>query len=78
MKNTLNVENLKSHLIVEDKATIEGAAAEGLQLIESDPQDAADAINTNQKEIYDKFNPIMMRVYQAAGVFADKRCFKLT
>ena len=43
MKNTLNVENLKSHLIVEDKATIEGAAAEGLQLIESDPQDAADA-----------------------------------
>ena len=59
MKNTLNVENLKSHLIVEDKATIEGAAAEGLQLIESDPQDAADAINTNKKEIYDKFNPII-------------------
>ena len=45
---------------------MEGAAAEGLQFLESDPQDA-DAINAKQKEIEGKFNPIMMRVYQAAG-----------
>jgi len=66
MKNTLNEEKLKTHFTAEDKATIEGAAAEGLQFLESDPQDA-DAINAKQKEIEGKFNPIMMRVYQAAG-----------
>ena len=48
MKNTLNEEKLKTHFTAEDKATIEGAAAEGLQFLESDPQDA-DAINAKRQ-----------------------------
>merc|ERR1711879_9007 len=55
MKNTLN----------EDKQTIEATANEGLQFLESDPD--AEAIEAKQKELEAKFNPIMMRVYQAAG-----------
>ena len=66
MKNTLNEEKLKTHFTAEDKSTIEAAAAAGLQFLESDPSDAA-AIEAKQKEIEGKFNPIMMRVYQAAG-----------
>merc|ERR1711963_808872 len=53
MKNTLNEEKLKA------------AANEGLQFLESDPD--TEAIEAKQKELEAKFNPIMMRVYQAAG-----------
>jgi L1 cell adhesion molecule like protein len=66
MKNTLNEEKLKAHFTAEDKSVIEAASASGLQFLESDPTDAA-AIEAKQKEIEAKFNPIMMRVYQAAG-----------
>jgi len=65
MKNTLNEEKLKAHFTDEDKQTIEAAANEGLQFLESDPD--AEAIEAKQKELEAKFNPIMMRVYQAAG-----------
>ena len=65
MKNTLNEEKLKAHLTDEDKQTIEAAANEGLQFLESDPD--TEAIEAKQKELEAKFNPIMMRVYQAAG-----------
>ena len=67
IKNTLNDNNLKHHFTDEDKFTIMSAAAEGLQYLASDPQEYA-AIESKQKEIETKFNPIMMRVYQAAGV----------
>ena len=66
MKNTLNEEKLKTHFTDEDKKTIEDTAAEGLQFLESDPEEA-EAIEKKQKELEAKFNPIMMRVYQAAG-----------
>jgi len=66
MKNTLNEEKLKTHFTEDDKRVIESASAEGLQFLESDPADAA-AIEAKQKELEAKFNPIMMRVYQAAG-----------
>merc|ERR1712213_197780 len=61
MKNTLNEEKLKAHFTDEDKQTIEAAANEGLQFLESDPD--AEAIEAKQKELEAKFNPIMMRVY---------------
>merc|ERR1712018_542452 len=66
MKNVLNEEKLKAHFTEEDKATIEATSAEGLQFVESDPDDA-EAFEKKQKELEAKFNPIMMRVYQAAG-----------
>ena len=66
MKNTLNEEKLKTHFTVMDVETIGNLANEGLQFLESDPEDA-EAIEKKQKELEGKFNPIMMRVYQAAG-----------
>ena len=62
MKNVLNEEKLKTHFTEEDKTTIEATAAEGLQFVESDPDDA-EAFEKKQKELEAKFNPIMMRVY---------------
>jgi len=66
MKNQLNEEKLKAHFTDEDKKTIEDTANEGLQFLESDPSDH-EAIEKKKKELEAKFNPIMMRVYQAAG-----------
>lgn len=40
MKNTLNEEKLKEHFTEEDKKTIEETTAEGLQFLESDPEEA--------------------------------------
>ena len=67
MKNTLNDEKLKNSFTNEEKKIVEDTANEGLQFIESDPEMAAD-YEAKQKELEAKFNPIMMRVYQEAGV----------
>merc|ERR1712004_945733 len=72
MKNTLNEEKLKAHFTDEDKKTIEDRSSEGLQFLESDPE--TEAIEAKQKELEAKFNPIMMRVYQAAGPEAAPGC----
>merc|ERR1719218_554856 len=67
MKNTLNEEKLKEHFTAEDKTTIETTANEGLQWLESNADADADVLKGKQKELEEKFNPIMMRVYQATG-----------
>merc|ERR1719335_161109 len=67
MKNTLNDEKLKEHFTDDDKKVIEDTSAEGLQWLEGNGDADADAINGKQKELEAKFNPIMMRVYQAVG-----------
>jgi heat shock 70kDa protein 1/2/6/8 len=67
MKNTLNDEKLQSHFTDDDKKLIEEASAEGLQWLEGNQDADADALKGKQKELEGKFNPIMMRVYQAAG-----------
>ena len=68
MKNTLNDEKLKDKFTDADKKVIEDAAKEGLQFVESAGESAtADEFNKKLKDIEGKFNPIMMRVYQAAG-----------
>merc|ERR1712051_101582 len=66
MKRSVEEEKLAAHFTDEDKKTIEDCAAEGLQFCESDP-DNAEAFEKKQKELEARFNPIMMRVYQAAG-----------
>jgi len=70
MKNTLNDDKLKTHFTEEDKTTIEATSAEGLQYLESNPE-TAEEIEKKQKELEAKFNPIMMRVYQATGAPGD-------
>jgi len=72
MKNTLNEEKLKEHFTQDDKRLIEDASAEGLQWLEGNQDADADAIEGKKKEIEAKFNPIMMRVYQASGAGAGR------
>jgi heat shock protein 1/8 len=67
MNNTLNDEKLKSTFTDEEKTTIEEASKEGLQWLEGNTDADADAVAGKQKELEAKFNPIMMRVYQATG-----------
>jgi L1 cell adhesion molecule like protein len=67
MRNTLDDQKLASAFTEEDKTTINATSAEGLQWIESNREADADAVNGKQKELEKKFNPIMMRVYQATG-----------
>ena len=67
MKNTLNDEKLKDKFSDEDKKTIEDTSAEGLQFLEGNQDASAEEYEAKQKELEAKFNPIMMKVYQAAG-----------
>ena len=67
MKNTLNDEKLKEKFTEDDKKVIEEASKEGLQWLESNPMAEPADIEAEQKKIEAKYNPIMMRVYQAAG-----------
>jgi L1 cell adhesion molecule like protein len=67
MKNTLNDEKLKEKFTDEDKTTIEACAAEGLQFVEGNSEATAEELDAKLKELEAKFNPIMTRVYQAAG-----------
>jgi len=67
MKNTLNEEKLQAAFTDDDKKVIEETAAEGLQWLEGNREAEAEVIEGKQKELEAKFNPIMMRVYQATG-----------
>merc|ERR1719214_548112 len=67
MKNTLNEEKLKEAFTDEEKTNIEEWSKEGLQWLEGNQDADADAIEGKKKELEAKFNPIMMRVYQATG-----------
>ena len=67
MKNTLNDEKLKDKFSDEDKTTIEDISKEGLQFLEGNPDASTEEMEAKQKELEGKFNPIMMKVYQAAG-----------
>ena len=68
MRNTLQDEKLKDSFTNADKKLIEEIAADGLQWIEGNAEADADAMAGKQKELEQKYNPIMMRVYQEAGV----------
>ena len=67
MKNTLNDEKLKEKFTEDDKKVIEEASKEGIQWLEANANAESEEIEAKQKELEAKFNPIMMRVYQAAG-----------
>merc|ERR1712174_51981 len=62
MKNTLTDDKLKDKFEEADKTTIEDAAKEGLQFLESNPDASAEEYEAKQKEIEAKFNPIMQKV----------------
>jgi len=67
MKNQLDDEKMKDKFTEEDKTTITEGTKEVLQWLESAGDADVSAFEEKQKELEAKFNPIMMRVYQAAG-----------
>jgi L1 cell adhesion molecule like protein len=67
MKNTLNDEKLKEKFTDDDKTLIETVSKEGIDWLEANQSASPEEVEAKQKEYEAKFNPIMMRVYGAAG-----------
>ena len=68
IKNQLMDEKLADKFTPEDKLVVETCSAEGLQFLQNAGEEAdAEEFEQKQKQIEAKFNPIMMRIYQATG-----------
>jgi len=67
MRNTLNEEKLKDKFEDGDKEKIEAAVQETLDWLDKNQLAEKDEFEAKQKEIEGVVNPIMMKVYQAAG-----------
>jgi len=67
MKNTLTEEKLKDKFSESDKKVIEEKVNETLSWLESNQSAEKDEFDAKQKDLESICNPIMMKVYQAAG-----------
>merc|ERR1712183_1179949 len=67
MRNTLNEEKLKDEFEDGDKEKIEWAVQEALDWLDKNQLAEKDMFGARQKEVEGVVNPIMMKVYQAAG-----------
>lgn len=67
MRNTLQDEKLALHFTSDDKKTIEDLSGNGLQFVTNAQEASAEEFEAKQKELEAKYNPIMMRIYQASG-----------
>ena len=67
MKNSINDEKLKEKLSEEDKKVIEDSCAEGIEYLESNQDASLEEYEAKKSELESRINPIMMKVYQAAG-----------
>merc|ERR1712179_98270 len=67
MRNTLNEEKLKDKFEGDDKEKIEKAVQETLDWLDKNQLAEKDEFEAKQKELEGVVNPIMMKVYQAAG-----------
>merc|ERR1712086_983671 len=67
MRNTLQEEKLKEKFEAGDKEKIEAAVQETLDWLDKNQLAEKDEFEGKQKEIEGVVNPIMMKVYQAAG-----------
>merc|ERR1739842_250700 len=67
MRNTLNEEKLKDKFEGDDKEKIEKAVQEALDWLDKNQLAEKDEFEARQKELEGVVNPIMMKVYQAAG-----------
>merc|ERR1712127_401121 len=67
MRNTLNEEKLKEKFEDGDKEKIEKAVQDALDWLDKNQLAEKDEFETKQKELEGVVNPIMMKVYQAAG-----------
>merc|ERR1712022_104390 len=67
MRNTLSDEKLKDKFEGDDKDKIEAAVQEALDWLDKNQLAEKDEFEAKQKELEGVVNPIMMKVYQAAG-----------
>merc|ERR1719401_361871 len=67
MRNTLQEEKLKDKFEDGDKEKIESAVQETLDWLDKNQLAEKDEVEAKQKELEGVVNPIMMKVYQAAG-----------
>merc|ERR1712226_526615 len=67
MRNTLSEEKLKDKFEAGDKEKIEQAVQEALDWLDKNQLAEADEFDAKQKEVEGVVNPIMMKLYQAAG-----------
>merc|ERR1712014_278209 len=67
MRNTLNEEKLQDKFEADDKSKIEKAVQETLDWLDKNQLAEKDEFEGKQKELEGIVNPIMMKVYQAAG-----------
>merc|ERR1712107_429242 len=67
MRNTLQEEKLKDKFEGDDKDKIEKAVQEALDWLDKNQLAEKDEFEAQQKELEGILNPIMMKVYQAAG-----------
>merc|ERR1712151_1082716 len=67
MRNTLQEEKLKEKFEGDDKDKIEKAVTDALDWLDKNQLAEKDEFEAKQKEIEAIVNPIMMKVYQAAG-----------
>merc|ERR1712146_250228 len=67
MRNTLNEEKLKDKFEGDDKDKTEKAVQDTLDWLDKNQLAEKDEFEAKQKELEGVVNPIMMKVYQAAG-----------
>merc|ERR1711933_597951 len=67
MRNTLSEEKLQDKFEGDDKSKIEKAVQETLDWLDKNQLAEKDEFEGKQKELEAIVNPIMMKVYQAAG-----------
>jgi len=67
MRNTLQEEKLQDKFEGDDKDKIEKAVQETLDWLDKNQLAEKDEFEAKQKELEGVVNPIMMKVYQAAG-----------
>jgi L1 cell adhesion molecule like protein len=71
MRNTMQEEKLKDKFEGDDKDKIDKALSETLDWLERNQMAETDEFEAKQKELEAVVNPIMMKVYQAAGGGGD-------
>merc|ERR1719465_316216 len=67
MRNSINDEKMKDKLDASDKETIEKAVTETTEWLDANQSAEKDEYDAKQKELEGICNPIMMKMYGAAG-----------
>jgi heat shock protein 1/8 len=67
IKHSMNDEKLKDKITADDRETVNKKLTEAQSWLDSHPDAETSEYERQQKEVEDLFNPIMSKIYQAAG-----------